>query len=129
MATAGQHNQILKVIFDGSKHLNHVLDNDQIKKMTLYEGRFPLTKLPVCGHCEKLGLWHKDELTKKPVGVCTACGAITRKPLTYSSYLAAGYDIDQTGDSFRRMAIVDKQKDLVNRHIYLPDTKRLEEQL
>jgi len=47
--------------------------------------------------------------------------------MTYSSYLASGYDIDRTGDSFRRMAIVDKECEEYKRRVYLPDFNRLEE--
>lgn len=127
MASDYQHNNILKVVFDGNKHFKHVLSDQEIIDMTVIEGRFPLTKLPVCGHCERLGLWHKDELTKKPVGVCKSCGTITRKPVPYSSYLASKMDIDATGDSFRKMALVDRKIDDYKRMVYLPDFKRLED--
>jgi hypothetical protein len=126
LATAKQHNQIMNYVFEGNKHLKHVLTDDDIKQMTMIEGRFPLTKLPVCGHCEKLGLWHRDPYTQKNVGVCRSCGAVTKKPVTYSSYLASGYDVDATGTTFRQMAMVEKNKELVKRFIYLPDFNKLE---
>jgi hypothetical protein len=126
VATAKQHNQIIHAVFNGNKHLKHVLSDKDIIQMTMIEGRFPLTKLPVCGHCEKLGLWHRDPITQKIVGVCKSCGAITKKPVTYSSYLASGYDVDATGDTFRKMAMIEKNKELVKRFIYLPDLNRLE---
>lgn len=129
MADTRRHNQLIKYVFGGNKHLKKVLSDQQILDMTVVESRFPLTKLPVCGHCEALGLWTKDVLTNKPVGYCKACGTYTRKPLTYSTYLAAGYDIDKTGDSFRRMALVDKKCEDYKRNVYLPDFSRLEELL
>lgn len=121
MATTQQHNKLINVIFNGNKHLKHVLTDKDIAQMTIIEGRYPLTKLPVCGRCEKLGLWHKDQTTQKIVGVCRSCGAITKNPVTYSTYLASGYDVDATGDTFRSMAIVDKNKEAVKRFIYLPE--------
>lgn len=114
-----KHHAIIKVIFDGNKHLKHVLDNDEIKQMTLIENRFPLTKLPVCGHCEKLGLWGKDSITKKPIGVCKSCGSITQTPITYSTYLASRMDVDETGHTFRSLANIDKKVDNYNRNVYL----------
>lgn len=92
MATTAEHNQLIKVILDGSKHLKHVMTQEEIKQMTIIENRFPLTKLPVCGHCERLAMWS--------VGMqatCRHCGSITKNPITYSTYLASGYDVDTTG--------------------------------
>ncbi|MGL6281819.1 MAG: hypothetical protein ACRC2J_05380, partial [Microcoleaceae cyanobacterium] len=88
-----------------------------IVQMCLIEGRFPLTKLPVCGHCEMLALWHRDPLTQKIIGVCKSCGAITKNPVSYSTYLASKMDVDQTGDTFRKMAILDKNRDTWKRFI------------
>ena len=129
VATTYQHNKKISLIFKGNKHLRHVLSDKDIKQMTLIEGRFPLTKLPVCSHCEKLGLWHKDPITQKIIGVCRSCGSITHKPLTYSTYLASGYDVDSTGNTFRQMAMVDKKKEVVKRFIYLPDFSRMERKI
>ena len=98
-----------------------MLSNQDIAQMTMIEGRYPLSKLPVCGHCEKLGLWHFDKIFDKVVGVCQSCGAITKDPITYSTYLAKKMDVDETGDTFKRMAIVDRDRDYVNRFIYLPE--------
>lgn len=123
----GKHNKLIKVLFDGNKHLNHVLNDQEILDMTMIESRFPLTKLPVCGHCEALGLWTKDSVTQKPIGYCKKCSTYTRKPLTYSSYLASGYDIDKTGHNFRRMDTVEKKRGDYVREVYLPDFSRLEE--
>jgi hypothetical protein len=126
MASNHQHNQLIKIVFDGNKHLKHVLSDDQIKQMTMIEGRWPLTKSPVCGHCERLGLWHKDSVTGKPVGVCRTCGTITKSPVTYASYLASGMDVDETGHTFRAVDGASRRKDKQNREIYLPDFRRLE---
>jgi len=67
------------------------MTNEQIQKLTLYESRYPLSRLPVCGHCEKLAFWHKDG-----TAYCPSCGTYTQSPITYSTYLASGYDIDAT---------------------------------
>jgi hypothetical protein len=113
-----KHHEIIKVVFNGNKHLKHVLDNKEIRQMTVIENRFPLTKLPVCGHCEKLGLWSKG-LKDEPIGVCKSCGAITKHPITYSTYLASKMDVDETGDTFRRMDTFQKKLDKFNRNVYL----------
>lgn len=126
MATNWQHNQLLKIVFDGNKHLNHVLSDNDIKQMTMIEGRWPLSKSPVCGHCERLGLWHKDPVTNKPVGVCRVCGTITKNPITYSTYLASGMDVDATGHTFRALDRATRAKDQKNRELYLPNFRRLE---
>lgn len=126
MATDKQHNDLIAYHFDGNKHLKHVLSVDEIKDMTLIEGRFPLTKLPVCAHCEKLGLWTKDFFTGKPCGYCKACGSYTKSPVTYSTYLAQKMDVDETGASFKQMLEVDKKHDDYKRTVYLPDFSRLD---
>lgn len=116
--SVAKHHNILKVVFDGNKHLKHVLSDEDIRQMTLIENRFPLSKLPVCGHCEKLGLWSKG-IKGEPVGICRVCGTITKHPITYSTYLASKMDVDSTGDTFRRMASIDKKMDDFNRKVYL----------
>lgn len=90
MATTQQHNKLIGVVFDGNKHLQKVLTNDAIKNMTVIENRYPLTKLPVCGHCENLAMWDKGGTAR-----CPKCGWVTKTPITYSTYLAQGYDIDK----------------------------------
>ena len=126
MATSGEHNNLIVYNFNQNKHLQKVLTDEEIAYMTVIEGRFPLTQLPVCNHCESLGLWTKDLMTGKPAGYCKKCGTLSRSPVTYSTYLARGYDIDATGASFRQMAIVDKKVDAYKRLIYLPDFNRLD---
>lgn len=113
MATIEKHHEIVKVVFDGNKHLNHVMSNDQIKQMTLIENRYPLTRLPVCGGCERLAMWSRGGQA-----TCTHCGTITKKPITYSSYLASGYDVDATGATFRSVAY---KGEMIKRDIILPD--------
>jgi NADH pyrophosphatase NudC (nudix superfamily) len=102
-----EHNELIKIVFDGNKHLQHVMTSEQIKKMTMYEGRYPLTRMPVCGHCERLAYWYNEN------AYCPECGTVTKKPITYSSYLASGYDVD-TGIAKQ---MLDKEK----REAYLPD--------
>jgi Zn ribbon nucleic-acid-binding protein len=120
MATINQHNNLLLKVFDENKHVKHVLKNEDIKRMAVVEGRFPFSKLPVCNHCEKLGMWHRDSLGN-PVGFCNACGTISKKAMTYSEYLAKGLDIDETGANFRALAQKDKDKEKANRIVYLPE--------
>lgn len=114
------HNKIIYKCYDGNPHLKHVLTVDDINKMTMIEGRFPLTKLPVCSHCEKLGMWHKDSLGRV-VGVCVSCGTYTKNPMTYSEYLATGYDVDKTGDTFIRTLKKDREQRKKNELLYLPN--------
>jgi hypothetical protein len=125
MATPGEHNQIIKCVFDGNKHLKHVLSDQEIIDLTMIEQRFPLTKLPVCGHCERLGFWHKD-LNGKPIGYCKKCGTITKKPITYATYLASKMDVDATGETFRSMLLAEKAAEEYKRMVYLPDNSRME---
>ena len=102
-----EHNQLMKVVFDGNKHLKHILTSDQIRKLTLLENRYPLTRMPVCGHCEKLAYWNKEN------AYCPSCGTYTKHPVTYSNYLAMGYDVE-TG-------IASKMMELNKRRQILPD--------
>lgn len=118
MSTVQQHNEIVKICFDGNKHLKHVLSMDEIRQMTLIENRFPLTKLPICGSCERLGLWS--------VGMqctCKHCGTITKNPITYSSYLASGYDVDPTGATAKSVM---NQSDIIRDKV-LPDYGNLKD--
>ena len=104
--------KLLKICYDGSKHLNHVLSDDEIKKMTMIESRYPLSKLPVCGHCERLAMWYKGM-----TGYCKHCGTITKRPITYSNYLASGYDVDATGQTAKNVL---EQRSIVG-NLILPD--------
>lgn len=112
----GDHNKLISVVFDGSKHLKHVLNNEEVRNMTMIEGRYPLTKLPVCGGCEGLAYWSRGGQA-----TCRKCGTITKNPITYSSYLASGYDVDPTGETFRGVA---HQGEMMKRDIILPDFGR-----
>ena len=126
MATDLEHNMIIAYNFGQNKHVQKVLSDKEIAEMTIIEGRFPLTKLPVCNKCEKLGLWSKDILTGKPIGVCKSCGTVTKSPVTYSTYLARGFDLDKSGKGFREMLNIEKKLDEKNRICYLPDFNRLD---
>lgn len=120
MASVQEHNNLITKCYEGNPHLKHVLTVEDINKMTMIEGRFPLTKLPVCSHCEKLGLWSKDS-NNEEIGICKYCGTITRKPMTYSEYLTKGYDVDETGATFRSMDKADKEFREKTKLWYLPD--------
>lgn len=108
MATIEQHNNLFKCVFDGSKHLKHVLDSKEINKLAMIEKRYPVTRLPVCGHCEKLAYWHHNH-----TAWCPKCGTYTMKPITYSDYLASGFDTD--GVTARRMLDFEKKRKRRNR--------------
>ena len=112
MATTAEHNQLIKICFDGSKHLKHVLSQDEIRQMTVIENRFPLTKLPVCGNCERLAMWSQGMQA-----TCRHCGTITKSPITYATYLASGYDVDQTGATAKEIM----NKSSIIREKVLPD--------
>ena len=111
MSTISEHNRLIKVVLDGSKHLKHVLTNDMVNKMTMIEGRFPLSRLPVCGGCEKLAMYGPDGS-----GYCQSCGTITKHPITYSEYLASGFDVDETGETAKEVL----KEQQVKRGIWLP---------
>ena len=51
------------------------------------------------------------------VGICRDCGTITKDPLTYSEYLASGFDVDETGATAREVMVEEKEI----RQIILPD--------
>ena len=118
MSSVAEHNAFIKVCFDGNKHFKHVLSSHEIAQMTLIENRFPLTKLPVCGSCERLAMWAKGMQ-----GVCRHCGTITRSPITYSSYLASGFDVDTTGATAKSVM----NKSPVKRDAILPEYGDLKE--
>lgn len=126
MATDMQHNNIISAVFQGNKHIKHVLTQPEIASMTMIEGRFPLTKLPVCNRCEGLGLWDHDLLTGEIVGRCKKCGTVSRNAITYSTYLAQKQDVDQTGETFKKTLLVDRAVENYKRLVYLPDFSRLE---
>jgi len=126
MATDLQHNNLIVKVLDGNKHVKHVLTTEEVKKLTMIEGRFPLTKLPVCNHCEKLGLWDRDRLTNKIIGRCKSCGSISYNPITYATYLTQNLDVDATGETFRKTLFVDRKIDSYKRMVYLPDFTRLD---
>jgi hypothetical protein len=87
-------NKLYKCITGGRNHSRHVMTNDLVNRMTMIEGRYPLTKLPMCEHCERAALWGHNERNEM-VGVCTSCGTTTKNPLTYSEYLAQGHDLPE----------------------------------
>lgn len=112
MASVLEHNQLIKICFDGSKHLKHVMTSEEIKKLSIIEGKYPMTRLPVCGSCEKLAYWHKNG-----TAYCPSCGTITKSPITYAQYLASGYDVDATGQTARMALETERSK----RAVILPE--------
>lgn len=98
-----EHNNLIKIVFNGSQHLNHVMTSEQIKDSELIESRYPISRLPVCGHCERLAYWSHGG------AYCPKCGTCTKSPITYSTYLASGYDLD-TGIASKMMEIERRKK-------------------
>ena len=108
------HNNTIMKVFNDNKHLKHVLTNKMVDNMCRIENRFPLTKLPVCNNCERLALWHGED------GYCDFCGTYSKKPMTYSEYLADGYDIDSSGTTFRKLSEIQKSEEAKKRILYVP---------
>lgn len=96
MANIAQHNNLLKCMVGGQAHFRHILTNDRISKMTMIEGRYPITRLPVCEHCERLAMWSGTNAQGEKIATCPHCGTRTVNPFTYAEYLLHGYDIDGT---------------------------------
>lgn len=113
------HNKLILKCYEGNPHLKHILTNDDINRMALIEGTYPITKFPVCSHCERLGLWTK--YGGHVAGWCEYCGTYTKNAMSYSEYLTKGYDVDETGDTFRRMLKVDRERRERNKLLYLPE--------
>lgn len=113
-------NHILLKVMDGSPHLRHILTSEKVKRMCLYENRYPFVKLPVCSGCERLGLW-----TKAPQGhkrcYCEVCGTYTLDPRTYAEYLSNGEDLDPHGKTFRELSVKMKTDLGKNRILYIPE--------
>ena len=89
------NDDILK-ISTNDKHMKHILTNKRVEEMTMVQKVFPITGLPVCGHCEGLGFWGKVKVGNNmgtKTGTCWMCGTVTLNPVTYGEYLVAGYDL------------------------------------
>ena len=89
--TTQQVKDIIKLSYN-NKHIKHILSDKKINEMTQLEQRYPLTRLPVCNHCEALGLWGFTKM-QEPAGYCQKCGTITVDPISYAEYLINGYDL------------------------------------
>lgn len=90
-----------------NKHIQHVLSVDRINEMTQIEQRYPITRLPVCNHCEALALWSKTKVDNqiKRTATCLKCGYITYEPITYAEYLVSGYDLPDSMNSEQKEEI------------------------
>lgn len=107
------HNKLIKMSLGHNKHLNHVMTSGEIRKVTAIENSYPLTRMPVCNHCEKLAYWNHGGAW------CPSCGTYTKTPITYSSYLASGFDIE-TGTG-TKVGIAKRMMELNKRKKILPD--------
>jgi hypothetical protein len=87
-------NKIYKCVAGERLHGRHFLTGDLVRKMTLIENRYPLAKLPMCGYCERAGLW-THTADGKMAGYCETCGTTTTNPITYAEYLSQGHDLPE----------------------------------
>ena len=98
-----QAKDIIKLSYN-DKHIVHVLSNEKVNEMTQLSQRYPITRLPVCNHCEALGLWGFTKM-KEPAGYCEKCGTITVGPISYAEYLVAGHDLPGTMNAEKKEEI------------------------
>lgn len=116
MATVKEHNGFIFKVFSDQKHFRHVLTQDDIVRMTGVEKRYPISKLPVCSHCERLAMWGING-----IAVCTKCGTTTLKPITLAEYYIKGYDLDITTHDDRDQVKHEK----IAREFLLPDKLKI----
>ena len=96
MADIHAQNQFIAYYTGGTEHSKRAKNDEERLKIRGVEAQIPLITQPICEHCERLCYWDQERGMfgqVVPLGVCTECGGITRKPLTYGEYLANGYDI------------------------------------
>ncbi len=106
-----QNDFLFKVMHD-QKHMKHILTQKDIKQMAFVEARYPVAKLPVCSHCERLAMWGTNG-----IAVCTHCGTTTLKPITLAEYYVKGYDLDgATGEDKAQV-----KHERIAREILLPE--------
>ena len=98
--------EILK-ISDNAKFKKHILTNEHITEMTMIEKRYPIMRLPVCGHCEKPALWSKTNGER--TATCMICGTITKNPIKLSEYLIQGHDLPLSMSSEKKEEIKAKR--------------------
>ena len=94
---------IIKLSYNDN-HIRHVLSNDKVNEMTQIENRYPISRLPVCNHCEALGIWGFTKM-REPAGYCEKCGTITVGPISYAEYLVSGYDLPDNMSSEKKSEI------------------------
>lgn len=82
----------LKISYN-DKHMKHVLSVEKVNEMTQVERRYPMSRLPVCNHCEALALWSRPLENGNRTGTCLKCGTVTVNPISLAEYLVAGYDL------------------------------------
>lgn len=111
-----KHNDDLIRVMSDQKHMKHILTQEHIDQMVRVEARYPISKLPVCGHCERLALWGD-----KGTAHCLHCGTVTLKAVPLSEYYAAGYDLDGATGEDRSQVRHEKNA----RKILLPDRLRV----
>lgn len=84
--------EFLKISYN-NKHIQHILSVEKVNEMTQVERRYPMSRLPVCNHCEALALWSRPLDDGNPTGTCLKCGTVTVNPISLAEYLVAGYDL------------------------------------
>lgn len=89
-------NNLIKIFTGGTSHNRRLLTNNDIMKIHDVEIQVPIISQPVCEHCERIVLWShtRGKFGETiPLGICSYCGTITKNPMTYGEWLAAGHDI------------------------------------
>jgi hypothetical protein len=92
-------NNLIKIFTGGTSHNRRLLTNNDIMTIHNVEVHVPIISQPICEHCERIVIWSQTRGTFGeviPLGMCKYCGTITKNPMTYGEWLAAGHDIPNT---------------------------------
>lgn len=105
MATIREHNHLMRCVLGNTKHFKHILTRDDLSRITGLEKRYPVSRRPVCEHCESVGWWRKGKAC-----FCPTCGTITKHPITLSEYYIKGYDLDGSRSGLSKEVKITKIK-------------------
>ena len=108
-------NRIAAQTLGDEKHFQHALPPGPMRDMLLRRFGFDVWQMPICGHCERIAYWDKDE-TGTPRATCRYCGGHTVHPLTVQQYYEARYHTDATLNPDAPM-YADRQKVLHRRKL------------
>ncbi len=95
MASIKQANRKLYEQLKNDKHFEHaVLANPRVRDFLLNRFGFDIYQMPMCGKCERIGFWHKQDGVRG--GYCPRCGTFTANPLTAGQFYEQGLHVDRT---------------------------------